>query len=818
MKMSKKTILFALLTLFLTVGFAQTKTENPYRAERTKINDLVHTKLKVSFNFAKSQMNGEAWITLKPHFYPTNQVTLDAKAMLIDKISKDGVDLKYTYKKNKLTIALGNTYAKGEKYTVYIKYIARPEEVKQKGSAAITDAKGLYFIDPTDTDPDKPTQIWTQGETEANSVWFPTLDTPNQKSTEEIYMTVPSKFVTLSNGLLISQTPNDDGTRTDYWKMDLPHAPYLFFMGVGEYEIVKDSWKGRDVNYYVSKKYAPYAKQIFGLTPEMIQFFSDRLGVEYQWPKYDQIVGTDYVSGAMENTTAVLHQESAYQVPGQLIDENRWEDVISHELFHHWFGDLVTTESWSNITVNESFANYSEYLWREYKYGKDHADAQRYKDLQGYFNGKNYKKDLVRFHYADKEDMFDAVSYNKGGYILHMLRNYLGDDAFFAGLKKYLEDNKFGTGEAQQLRLALEAVSGKDLNWFFNQWYYSNGHIKLDVSYTYDATAKKVSLHLKQNEKTFEFPLKIDVYTASGVKHFDLWIDKEKRDLSFVTESAPLLIDIDPDKDLLMQVTDTSKTVSQYSYQYKHVKSYEARRKALEALEDHQDNKEAYATLTAALNDSYFGLRELALDIIDLTKPEAKKAIKRIEKLAKNDPKTLVQASAINALGTLKNKHYKKLFTNATQSISFSVTSEAISALYDIDKETALAKARAIPDETKKYMADNLVGLFIKEKDASQMSFIAKNLVRGMFMIQDKSVQKSYGEAFKWIAGSNNKEAIQVMINSFVKIGKQYKKYGADKMMLQMMNKVIAFQKDAKGANTAELIDIVNKGITELKE
>ena len=349
-------ILLVMLSASILVN-AQDVKESPYRAERTKVNDLVHTKLKVDFNFAKSQMNGEAWLTLKPHFYPTNSVTLDAKAMLIEKVSDaNNTALNYTYKDNKLKVDLGNIYSRNENFTIYIKYIARPEEVKQKGSAAITDAKGLYFIDPTETDPDKPTQIWTQGETEANSVWFPTLDTPNQKSTEEIYITVPNKFVTLSNGLLTSQTDNTDGTRTDYWKMDLPHAPYLFFMGIGEYEIIKDSWKGRDVNYYVSKEYAPYAKQIFGLTPEMIQFFSDRLGVAYQWSKYNQIVGTDYVSGAMENTTAVLHQESAYQVPGQLIDMNSWEDVISHELFHHWFGDLVTAESWSNLTVNESMA------------------------------------------------------------------------------------------------------------------------------------------------------------------------------------------------------------------------------------------------------------------------------------------------------------------------------------------------------------------------------------------------------------------------------------------------------------------------------
>jgi len=814
--MIKKLIIIACILLSGSSLVAQDTSNIPYRAEKTKINDLVHTKLKVNFNFAKSQMNGEAWVTLKPHFYPTNKVTLDAKAMLIEKVTKDEKPLNYNYRNNKLVIDLGNTYGKGQKYTIYIKYIARPEDVKQKGSKAITDAKGLYFIDPTETNPDKPTEIWTQGETESNSVWFPTLDTPNQKSTEEIYMTVPDKFVTLSNGLLISQTDNKNGTRTDYWKLDLPIAPYLFFMGVGKYSIVKDSWKGRDVNYYVEKKYAPYAKQIFGLTPEMIQFFSDRLGVEYQWPKYDQIVGVDYVSGAMENVTAVLHQESAYQVPGQLIDENRWEDVISHELFHHWFGDLVTTESWSNLTVNESFADYGEYLWREHKYGRDAADALRHKSLEGYFNSKSSNKDLVRFHYKDREDMFDAVSYNKGGAILHMLRYYLGDDAFFAGLKKYLIDNKFKTGEVQQLRLALESVSGRDLNQFFNQWYYGSDNIKLNVTYVYDKTSQNVTLHLEQGKKLFKFPLKLDVYTTNGIKHFNINVNKTKKDLVFKLNSDLLLIDIDPNKALLAQVTDSSKTLKNYIYQYAHVKSYEARRSAIEAISKQQSNSSAYNSLVSALNDKYFGLRMMVLDTINLKNPLAKKALKIVKKLATKDSKTLVRSHAINALGKLKNDKFKKLFIDATSSPSFSVQGNAISALYKIDKADALKTAKMIPKEDKKYMANYLVDMFINEKDVSQMPFIAKHLIEGMFT-RDKNKQKSYGEAFKWIASSGSIEATQAMIDSFVKTGIQYKKYGADKMMLQLMQRVIAIQTEAKLPNEKVLLDIVNKGLAKLK-
>lgn len=814
-----KRLFFLTLILLLNLSiFAQETQQTPYRSEQTKINDLVHTKLKVDFNFAKSQMNGEAWLTLKPHFYPTSTLILDAKSMIIEQVSMGETNLKYEYNDDKLTINLGNIFSKLENYTIYIKYIARPEEVKQKGSQAITDAKGLYFIDPTETDPDKPTQIWTQGETEANSVWFPTLDTPNQKSTEEIYMTVPNKFVTLSNGLLISQTNNSDGTRTDYWKMDLPHAPYLFFMGVGDYEIVKDSWKGKEVNYYVEKEYAPYAKQIFGLTPEMIQFFSDRLGVEYQWPKFNQIVGKDFVSGAMENTTAVLHQESANQVPGQLIDKNSWEDVIAHELFHHWFGDLVTTESWSNITVNESFANYSEYLWRDYKYGRDHADALRYNDLNGYYNSNSANKDLVRFYYADKEDMFDAVSYNKGGYILHMLRNYLGDDAFFDGLKKYLEDNKFGTGEAQQLRLSLEAVSGKDLNWFFNQWYYGSGHIKLKVSYTYDENDKKVYFTFNQEEKVFNFPLGIDIYLNEGKKHYDIWVDKKTQTLGFELDAKPLLIDIDPDKDLVMQVTDSSKTIQNYSYQYANLKSYEARRSAIDALAKEQDNAQAFNSLTSALNDSYFGLRILALENIDLSNhKKARKTIKIIENLAVNDPKTLVQAKAIKVLGDLNNKKYENLFTDATKSLSFSVQANAIKALYNINKISALQIANAVPEASKKYMVNSLVSIFIKEADETQMPFIANNLISGMFFTNDKDVKSEYDKAFEWIASSGNVAATRIMIDSFVKTGLKYKSYGADKMMLQLMQKVIVLNKEAKLANEEELLRIVNEGINKLK-
>ena len=356
-----------------------------YRETPPKINDLVHTKLDVRFDYKKRFMYGKEWVTLQPALLSNRYLRLDAKGMDIKNISvvKNGknIPLKYKYEDSlSLAINLDKVYHNNESYTIYIDYTAKPNLLKAKGSAAINDAKGLYFINPDGTEKDKPTQIWTQGETESSSAWFPTIDKSEQKTTDEISMTVPAKYVTLSNGRLASQKKNSDGTRTDTWKMELPHSPYLFMMAVGDFKIYHDKWRNKEVNYYLEPKYAPYAKEIFGMTPELIEFYSKTLGVDYPWNKYSQIVVRDYVSGAMENTTATLHGEYVQGTHRELIDRyyDAGRSTIAHELFHQWFGDYVTCESWSNLTVNESFADFSETLWAEHKYGKDAGDEHNH--------------------------------------------------------------------------------------------------------------------------------------------------------------------------------------------------------------------------------------------------------------------------------------------------------------------------------------------------------------------------------------------------------------------------------------------------------
>ncbi|MEO6837630.1 MAG: M1 family metallopeptidase [Ginsengibacter sp.] len=727
----KRIFLSIALMSFISLSYAQSNTESPdtawkhiYRGSYPRINDLVHTKLSVSFDYNKQWMYGQEWVTLEPHFYKTDSLTLDAKGMDIKEIAvlkgNTKIPLKYSYDSMQLKIMLDKTYKGGDQYTLYLNYISKPNDLKEHGSAAISDAKGLYFINPKG-ETDEHIEIWTQGETESNSAWFPTIDKPDQKTTQEISMTVPAKYVTLSNGLLVNQKKNADGTRTDDWKMDLPNSPYLFFMGVGDYVIVKDKYKNMQVNYYVEKEYAPVAKKIFGETPTMIGFFSKILGVPYAWPKYDQIVGREYVSGAMENTTVTLHQDGAYQNARQLVDGNAWEDDISHELFHHWFGDLVTCESWSNITLNESFANYSEYLWRDYRHGKDAADALNYEDMSGYLMSGSDNKDLVRFYYNDKEDLFDAVSYNKGGRILGMLRNYVGDSAFFKSLKEYLTLYRFKPAEAQQLRLAFEDVTGQDMNWFWNQWYYGSGQPTLDINYDYsNGNARVIVDQTQKTGKIFKLPVAIDVYSeGANKKRYKVWLENQADTFYFASDKKPSLINVDADK-VLLAIKNDNKSAEEFEQQYKYAPNYLDRREALEYFA-----KNKLSPLALGLNDKYSGLRLFTLQNIDQAGSYSVPSVLTvIEQMAIKDPNKKVQAKAIEILAKLNDTKYQPFFEKYVNDSSYSVAGAALEGLIKLQPENAYTLAKKYSNDAMGKLGEVVSGIISKNATEEDFTFL----------------------------------------------------------------------------------------------
>jgi len=732
-----------------------------YRGSNTRQNDILHTKLEVAFDWKKATMDGKASISIKPYFYATDKLYLNAKSMEIKSLNvyqtptdKNGKPLpsafnadvsknqklpsSFVYENDSLKINLGKTILPDQTYTVVIDYVAKPNELKtQGGSQAIMEDKGLYFVNPTGENPYKMPQIWTQGETQASSVWFPTIDSPNEKMTQEIFITVDKKYTTLSNGMLLSSKPGASGTRVDHWKLTEPHAPYLAMMAIGEFKKVTDTpWKGKEISYYVEKEYEAHAKAIFGDTKEMIEFYSKRLGVDYPWAKYAQVVVRDYVSGAMENTSATLHGDfMVYQTTREMLDGKRGEGVIAHELFHQWFGDLVTCESWSNLSLNESFATYGEYLWNEYKHGRGEADAHNYQSKMGYMGSKK-EKHLIRYEYDQQEDMFDAFSYNKGGQILHMLRKAVGDDAFFASLKNYLETNRYKAAEVHHLRLAFEETTGRDLNWFFNQWFLQPGRPKLKVSHVHNTTKQVLEIKIEQTQDLntyplYRLPLEVDIYLDGKVKRHHIVIVDQEQVVALPCEKIPELVNIDAERQLLCDM-DYVKSKREYIFQYLNGPLFEDRYEALKELEKAISEKEVFDLFVkAATSDALSDIRKFAIGKLEKAPDDKTTELKTV--LLNIYSKDLNTTTRAKALGALNRKFsgdadIQSLNEKALSEQSYAICAEALESLSKQKPTLGFQKAKGFENENSKKMMFVVANIYAEQGGDQEMAFFHNNL------------------------------------------------------------------------------------------
>lgn len=716
-----------------TVTVTASKSAGVYRASETKIWDLMHTKLAVSFNFQKHLLYGDAYIWCKPHFASQNTISLDAKGMDILSVKEaDGNTLTYNYADSMhLICTLPKWYSKNDTLQLHIKYIAKPDQLKANGGTAITENRGLYFIN-TEGKKNMPLELWTQGEVEASSCWFPTLDAPNQRMTQEIYMTVPDTMVTLSNGLLLSSTKNNDATRTDYWKQSLSHPPYLSVMIAGPFHITKDSWRNKELTYYTEPFYTPYAKDIFGNTPEMLEYFSTQLGVEFPWEKYGQVIVREFVSGAMENTGAVTFYDALNQTRRDMIDGNH-ETIIAHELFHHWFGDLVTCESWSNLTLNESFATYGEYLWVDHKYGREQADIEMLENYLKYMSeAESKQEDLVRFSYDNPDDMFDRHSYEKGGCILHLLRNHLGDEAFFAGINKYLTQNRFASAEVPQLRMAFEEVCGQDLNWFFNQWYYNSGHPVIHIKYSFSGDTVIMDVQQKNSNEAahvnvFNLPLKIDIYTASGKERYDMLLYKSKQQFKYISKDKPLLVNFDADK-VVPGVVTQNKSTEWYIYQYKNAPLFRDRYEALVYFLDNQKESAMVPELINALHDKNSYLRRMVVNKWKNAPMNNMEVLDRIREMAQSDPSSKVRASAVYRLSKHKNKELISLYETTINDSSYMVIGASLSALCIADSAKAMFYANRYANENNHHIVYGVADVYSSWGGSAEQTYYENQL------------------------------------------------------------------------------------------
>ncbi|GAA4500417.1 M1 family aminopeptidase [Hymenobacter ginsengisoli] len=737
----------------------------PYQPSATQLTDVTDTKLDVRFDYAHQYVLGTAVLTLHSHFYPQSVAVLDAKGFTIKSVQLlGGKTLTYKYDGRQLAVNLDHAYAREQPYQLRISYVAKPNELPAGGSEAITSAKGLYFINPLGKEPNKPRQIWTQGETQSSSCWFPTIDHPNQRMTQEITLTVEDQFKTLSNGLLVNSKKNADGSRTDTWRQSLAAAPYLTMLAVGDFAVVPDTWHGKAVDYYVEPKYKGTAKAVFGRTPEMMEFFSKKLGIEFPWEKYAQIAVRDYVSGAMENTTATVHG-AAIQVTSRELLDNTYEtseSVIAHELFHHWFGDYVTCESWSNLPLNESFANYSQYLWAEHKYGADAAALVQQQDLAHYIEEAESKREpLIRYHYVNREDMFDRHSYEKGGRVLHMLRKYIGDDAFFTALNRYLARNKFSSVEISKLRTAFEETTGEDLQWFFDQWFMQRGHPELKISHAY--ANGQVRLHVQQTQDTvfqpvFRLPVTVTVWQKEKPTEHRITITKADQTFSFSANDKPTMVKFDSESQLLAQL-DEERSMEELVFQFYHAQNYLQKYEAMELLQNKTSDFAVSGLMRNALSDNFFAVRRAALDHLrGYRGPSANAVRNEIQRLATTDPSSAVRAQALITLASFPNENYAATYQAALRDSSYLVESAAIDALAKIPTVNARTQLAALENTPNSGLLVAIANYYAQRGGMEQYGWFLRRLpdltdvdlytylqALGTFMVQMPVIEREKG-------------------------------------------------------------------------
>lgn len=678
----------------------------PYQASAPIIWDIIHTRVALSFDQMNKTADVREWIHLRPHFYSTDTLELDAKGMRIDSVllvgKKGNTYLKHTYKDDKLKIWTGKIYTANDTLQLFLKYTAIPYAATGKGSAAITEDRGLYFINTDKRTPNKQAHIWTQGETESNSHWMITIDKPNTRFTCQVELTVADSLTTLSNGALIKQQKLPKGMRTDVWRIDMPIQAYAVMFAISNYAVVRDNWKGKEVSYYVEPSYASYARNMFRYTTEMMDFFSEKTGVPYPWNKYSQVVVRDYVSGAMENTTASLFGEFINQTDKEIADKD-YEDIVAHELFHQWFGDYVTAEAWSNTTQNESFANYGEQLWRNYKHGTVAGAELAWNDLQLYIlSSRGHDPQLVRFNYDSREEMFDAISYNKGGAILHYLNTLIGDAAFENAMRLYLTQNALKPAEAHHWRLAVEEITGQDWNWFFNQWYYHAGHPVLKVNYNYSDSAQALIVEVSQTQDdstfTYTLPLKTEIVYGDKIVVVDWNITKRKQTFIYPYKGNDKPVIIPDFTHVLPGEIKENKKAEQWLKTYVHASNYISKRIAIAGAGKTISDSSAQALIDIALNDTTYLLRKYALDQLEKVFGDKyrKRWASKVIDMANGDANNHVRAAAFDVLATWKTPTAKPILFKGVWDSSYMVAGAALDALDKQDNDTAYAIAKAL--------------------------------------------------------------------------------------------------------------------------
>jgi len=753
--------------VLLTIAGAM-RADEPFA--RSKDYDLQHSKIVLKFDLTQKKVIGDVTHTLSILKEGTEQIWFDSVGLTIQSVTVNKEAAKFESKDGRLTVPLASAAKAGQKFNVEIQYEGKP-------------TKGLYFILPDKDYPDRPKEIWTQGESEDTRYYLPTYDYPNDRLTTETILTVPAAWITVANGKLMGVTDAGNGNKTWTWRENLPSSTYLITVVAGEFDELKETWRGMPVTYYAPKGRGDRLKVNYGRTPQMLEFFSKRLGVDYPWEKYAQSMVDDFVAGGMENSSATTNTSTSLTHEKLAHEYTTGEDpLISHELGHQWFGDMVTCKDWGNIWLNEGFATFMERLWVEHNFPKDQIEYELWSDARDWFeNADLYQKPIVRHDFDDSSE-FDGNAYNKGGWVLMMLRHEIGEEAFYAGLKHYLEVNRGRNVVTADLTRAIEEATHANVDHFFSQWIYGAGAPKFDVGYSYDDTKHKILLKVKQTQKLegkvgiFQVPVDVEVATAAGAKTYPVTVGKAEESFELAADGAPVMVLFDKGGHVLKSA-EFHKEKKEWLYQLKNATEVADRLDAVVELGKSKEDSEAIAAIGNALkSDKAWGVRATAADTLGATKnPVAAKlllealgstkepwvrnrivtalgnfkdnndVLVNVNSIAKEDDSYRARASALQAIGKLKAPNALETLTLAAKADSPDefLRHAALRAMGELGDDKAVPTLRewaavGKPIETRRAAINSLARLDKNNKEITQQ--IAGYLMEPHFPVRMSSI------------------------------------------------------------------------------
>lgn len=448
-----------------------------------------HIFLDLNLDIPNQSYHGTCVIQLKPIRSSIERLTLDAVNLNIQSVQIDNTLETFDYDGEQLHIKLSTPTQIGNAIKIAIAYsVEKPQ-------------RGLYFISPNDHYPNKPTQVWTQGEDEDSRFWFPCFDYPGQLNTSEIRVRVPKPLIAISNGELISTTEDGD-YKIYHWSQKQVHPTYLMTLAVGDFAQIQDEWNGIPVTYYVEKGREEDARRSMGKTPRMIEFFSDKYGYRYPFPKYAQVCVDDFIFGGMENTSTTLLTDRCLLDERAALDNRGTESLVAHELAHQWFGDLVVIKHWSHAWIKEGMASYSEVMWTDSEYGAEDAAYYRLLEARNYLaeDSSRYRRPIVTHVYREAIELYDRHLYEKGSCVYHMMRAELGEDLFWHAIHTFVQDNAHKTVETIDLLRAIEKATGRNLLFLFDQYVFRGGHPDFKVAYSWDGDSKLAKVTVTQTQ------------------------------------------------------------------------------------------------------------------------------------------------------------------------------------------------------------------------------------------------------------------------------------------------------------------------------